>query len=818
MSLRHLLADVRFALRLLRRSPGFAATLFFLLVGGIGSTTAMFSVVESLLLRPLPYDHADELVTLWATPIHSGAEPVYVSLPDFLDWKAQSSSFDQLAAIEEHSVTLTAPGAKPERLTGAMVTGDFFDLFRRHALRGRLLAPEDDRSGGPRVTVISAALWHDRFASDPGLIGRALRLDGQDFTVVGIAAEGFACGVTGSGAVDFWVPLAVHSSRTYADYLAHRGMRFMTSIGRRRAGVSLSAAQAEMSAIAARLSTAYPDSNTLLDVGVRDLHDELVKTSRGGVLVLFAAIGLVFLVVCANVANLLLTRGAARRAEIAMRTALGATRGRLVAQLLTETVVVFLVSAVGGLVLARWIIRWLLSLLSLGESLESLGGKMDGSVFVACLVASLVFGLGFGLLPALLSARVEPDVALKQSAARAGASRSHHRVRGALVVTQVALAFALLVGAGLAVRAFAALDGTDPGFSVTDRVMATLSLPASRYPDDAAARAFIHRLIDAAEAQPGVVAAAVNVTLPFEDILLGPFAIEGRPPFPEGDRPELARNMITPHYFRAMGTPLLRGRTFDESDRTDGRPVVVVSRSVAERFFPGEDAVGKRISLGDADDGSKPWREIIGVVGNVRHRDLSAPPQDEVFELVDQVSGVTEFSLVVHSLRGSELVHELAALVQRIDSDQAISRARPLRELVATSFQRQRSTTILLALFAGAALLLATLGIFGLVSYSTSQRTRELGIRMALGSTPEEVVMLVMRSGLSLLGLGLALGLVAALLVGRLLRSRLADVPSFDPAVYATVPLLLLAAGAVACLIPALRAVRVPPATALRYE
>jgi putative ABC transport system permease protein len=818
VSLRHLIADARFALRLLRRSPGFTATLFVLLVGSIGATTAMFSVVESLLLAPLPYDHPEELVTLWATPVRSGAEPVYVSLPDFLDWEAQSRSFDGMAAMQEQSVTLTAPGAKPERLTGAVVTGDFFDLFRLRALRGRLLAREDDRSGGPRVTVISAALWHDRFTSDPGLVGRALRLDGQDFTVVGVAPEGFAYGVTGSGTVDVWVPLAVHSSRTYSDYLAHRGMRFMASIGRRRAGVSLSAAQAEMSVIAARLAAAYPDSNTLLDVGVRDLHDELVKTSRGGVLVLFAAIGLVFFVVCANVSSLLLARGAARRAEMAMRTALGATRGRLVAQLLTETLVVFLASALAGLVLARWMIRWLLSLLSLGESLESLGGKMDGVVFAACLVASLVFGLGSGLLPALLSSRVEPDVALKQSAARAGASRSHHRVRGALVVTQVALAFALLVGAGLAVRAFAALNGTDPGFSVTDRVTAKLSLPASRYSDDAATRAFIHKLIDAAETQPGVVAAGVNVTLPFEDILLGPFAIEGRPPFPEGDRPELARNMVTPHYFRAMGMPLLRGRTFDESDRTNGRPVVVVSRSMAERFFPDEDAIGKRISLGDSDDGSEQWREIIGVVGNVRHRDLSAPPQDEVFELVDQVSGVTEFSLVVHSRRGNELAHELAALVQGIDSDQAISRARPLRDLVAASFRRQRSTTILLAFFAGAALLLATLGIFGLVSYSTVQRTRELGIRMALGSTPGAVVMLVMRSGLSLLGLGLTLGLVAALLVGGLLRSRLADVPSFDLTVYATVPLLLLTAGAVACLIPALRAVRIPPATALRYE
>ena len=818
MNLAHLLADARFALRLLRRSPGFAATLFFLLVGGIGATTAMFSVVESLLLRPLPYEHPEELAALWTAPMHEADAHYSISLPDFVDWKAASGSFAKMAAMQHQSFTLTAPGAKPEQLSGAVVTGEFFDVFAVHASHGRLLTPEDDRPGGPRVAVISASLFHDRFAADPALVGGTVRFDGVDYTVVGIAPEGFSFGGVGSGPVAVWAPLAATSTE-YARYAESRGERFLRAFGRRKSGVSLSAAQNEMSAIAARLALAAPDTNTLLDVRVRDLHDEMMKKARSGVLILFAAIGLVFLVVCANVANLLLTRGASRRAEVAIRAALGATRQRLVTQLLTETAVIFLVSALAGLVFARWLLDRLVGLLPLGGLARTVGVRMDATAFFACLTVSLVFGLTFGLVPALVSSRVEPEVALKQSAARAGSSRSHHLVRGALVVSQVALAFALLVGAGLALRAFTSLNGTDPGFDVDERVTAEVSLSPSRYPDDASSRAFIHRLVDLIEAQPGVTSAAVNVTLPFAgSATSSSFEIEGRPPFPNGESPNLERNVVTERYFRTMGMPLLRGRDFAVGDREGGRSVVVVTRNMAERYFPGEEAIGHRIDWGDATDGRKHWCEIVGVVGNVHRFDLSSPPEEEVFEVVDQHAGVRNFSLVVHSARGPELLHELADLVQQVDAGEAVSRGSTLRELVASSLELQRSLTILLALFAGVALVLATLGVFGLVSYSTAQRTRELGIRMALGSSPEAVVALVVRSGLSLLGLGLSLGLVAALLVGRLLASRLADVPAFDLAVYSGVPLLLMATGVLACLVPALRAVRIPPAVALRYE
>jgi putative ABC transport system permease protein len=815
---RHLLADARFAVRLLRRTPGFAATLFFLLVGGLGATTAMFSVVESLLLSPLPYDHPEQLTVINTVPMHEPNARFSISLPDFLDWKAQSNSFSEMTALRHQSFTLTAPGAKPERLDGAVVTGEFFDLFRLHPLHGRLLTTADDRKGGPRVAVISAALWHTRFGSDPALVGGTARFDGEDYTVVGIGPEGFSFGGVGAGSVDVWAPIAV-TSPEYVQYEQRRGERFLRVMARLKPGVSLATAQVEMSAIADRIATAAPDTNQLLDARVRDLHGELVRKAKSGVLILFAAVGLVFLVVCANVANLLLTRGAARRAEVAIRAALGATRQRLIVQLLTETTVMFLVSALAGLVFARWLLDRLVGILPLGGMARALGVHMDGTAFVACVGTSLIFGLSFGLVPALMSTRVEPEVALKQSAARAGASRTHHLVRGALVVSQVALAFALLVGAGLALRAFTSLNDTDPGFAVEDRVTATISLSPVRYADDAAVRSFVDRLITLVEAQPGVSSAAVNVSLPFSGSnSSSSFEIEGRPPFAAGDSPDINRNVVTHHYFQTMGMHLLRGRDFAPDDVTASRRVMVVTRKMADRFFPNEDPVGHRLDWGDSYDGDKHWVEIVGVVNDVHRFDLSTAPDAEAFELVTQRSGQRDFSLVIHSTRGPELLHELPGLLQQVDTDEAVSHGTTLRELVADSLELQRSLTILLALFAGAALILATLGVFGLVSYSTAQRTRELGIRMALGSTPEAVVALVVRSGLSLLGLGLSLGLVAALLVGRLLASRLADVPAFDLAVYSGVPLLLMATGVLACLVPALRAVRIPPAVALRYE
>jgi putative ABC transport system permease protein len=664
----------------------------------------------------------------------------------------------------------------------------------------------------------TTTLWHDRFASDPSLVGRVVRFNGDDYTVVGVAPEGFSFGGSLTAPVDVWSPLAATSTE-YARYASDRGERFLRVIGRRRGDVSQASAQAEMSAIDARIARLSPSTNTNLDVSVRELHGEMVKKARSGILVLFAAVGLVFLVVCANVANLLLTRGAARRSEVAIRAALGATRRRLITQLLTETVVIFLVSATAGLVLARWLLDRLVGILPLGGVARALGVRMDGTAFLACVGISLFFGLIFGLVPAVVSSRVEPEVALKQTASRAGSSRSHHLVRGALVVSQVALAFALLVGAGLAIRAFTSLNDTSPGFAVVDRVTATVSLSPTRYPDDHSTHDFIRRLLSLLEAQSGVTSAAVNATLPFSGSnTSSSFEIEGRPPFPNGESPDVERNIVTADYFATMGMPLLRGRNFSASDKEGGRPVLVVTRNMAERFFPGEDAVGHRIDWGEAADGSRKWREIIGVVGNVHRFDLSTAPEPEVFELVDQWSDVRNFSLVVHSPRGAQLLHELPDLVQHVDSDEAVSRGTTLHELVASSLELQRSLTVLLALFAGAALVLATLGVFGLVSYSTAQRTRELGIRMALGSTPEAVVALVVRSGLSLLGLGLSLGLVAALLVGRLLASHLADIPAFDLTVYGAVPLLLMATGVLACLVPALRAVRIPPAVALRYE
>jgi putative ABC transport system permease protein len=811
--MRNVLGDVRFALRLLRRSPGFAATLFFLLVGGIGATTAMFSVVESLLLAPLPYDHPEELNILWSSS-PAMREHAGCSIPDFVDWRARATSFSSMAAIEHESFALTAQGARPQAFPGVDVTGDFFTLFRVHALRGRLLGPDDDHVGGPRVVVMSAHLWHERFASDPALVGGSVSLNNEGYTVVGIAPEGFGFGGTGTDRVDLWAPMQVASSR-YIEAHERREEGFLEVIARRQTGVTIPEAQAQLAVIARAIDARNPQIGAYRPVKVADLHDELVDDARGGVLVLFAAIGLVFLAVCANVANLLLTRGAARRGEMAIRAALGASRGRLMAQLITETVVLFVLAGAASVIVARVSLARLVDLLPLEGGAASLPIRVDVRALAACLVVSLVFGTIFGLVPAVFVSRVAPEEVLKESAARAGTSRAQRAVRGGLVVAQIALAFALLAGAGLASKAFTTLRATDPGFGVNDRIASYFTLSTARYPDDAAVRSFVRRLTAVVGAQPGVAAAGVDTILPFGgSSMSSTFDLEGRPPWPRGEEPEMERNVVTPGYFAAMGMPLLQGRDLAPTDRDGGRKVVIVSKTAADQLYPGESPLGRRMTF----DGGTSFVEIVGVVGDVRRRGLSRGPIAESFEPLEQAQGSRTCWLVVDSPRAHELSRELPALVQQVDADQAASWGFELEHLVSESLGLQRSLTLLLGVFAAAALVLATLGVFGLVSYATGQRTREIGLRMALGSTPEGVVALVVRGGLSLIVGGLALGAVAALLVGRTLQGRLAGVQAFDLAVYATVPLILLGAGLLACLVPAWRAVRIPPAAALRYE
>ncbi len=813
--MRHLLSDVRFALRMLRRSPGFFLTLLTVLVLGIGSTTAMFSVVESLLLKPLPYEHAEELTMVWREDPRIDTGPACI--PDFLDWKAQSQSFSHLAAIDSSGLSLSSAGQKPEPLQGADVSGDFFPMLGLRPLAGRLLTPEDDQMSAPHVAVLAAALWHRRFGSDPGILGRTITLNSVPHTVVGIAPEGFSFSRPWSSRTDVWTPFA--TSPRYAEDHTQRGDHFMSVIGRRKAGVSLLEAQADMSAIAKNLELAYPDTNTRKTVRLEDLHDALVGSTRSGVWVLFAAVTLVFLVVCANVATLLLTRAQARRAEMAVRAALGATSSRLAAQIVTETVVVFLIASLGGALLARSLVGVLATGLIENAGARTIDVHLDAVAVLFGVLTCLACGVVFGLIPALAASRVEPQAVLKESAARAGISRAERTVRSGLVVAQVAFAFALLVGSGLALKAFAKLDATPPGFDPVDLLTARVVLPDLKYADDAKGFRFYRDLIAKIAALPGVTAVAANDALPMGGSnSSGSFHIEGHPPSLPGDSPNLERNIVTPGYFAAMGIPILRGREFTDADGPDGRLVMVLSQAAAEKFFPGVDPIGQRIDWEDIDlHGEHAWREIVGIAGDVHRRGLMSPIVAESYAPLAQHSS-RWMAIVVRSPRAAALQRDLPGIVQSVDPDQAVADYRLMVERVADSVGTQRYVALLLGAFALAALVLAVLGIFGLVSYVTALRTRELGIRMALGSSPEAVVFLVMRDGLRLLAAGLGIGLVCSVFVGRVLASRMDGVSALDLPVYATIPAVLGVTCLLACLIPAWRAARIPPALALRYE
>jgi predicted permease len=811
-----ILADVRFTLRLLRRRPGFAITLLGILVAGIGATTAMFSVVISLLLRPLPFPEPEQLTLVNAVQPHVNPSPV--SVPDFNDWRDGATTFETMAAVTYDAFSLSTPGTTPESVPGATVSGDFFPMFRLGALRGRLLGPDDDRVGGPKVAVLSARVWHRRFASDPSMVGKTVDLGSDAYTVVGIAPEGFRFSGPSSNGCDVWVPLAVgHDNYSRLATNEARGSHFLDVMGRRKPGVTVAQAQTQLTGIAAHIAETYPDSSTNVGVHVEDLHDGLVGQSRQSVWLLFGAVGLFFLVVCANVANLLLARAAGRRAEMAARVALGATPRRLVAQLVTETVVVFVLAALGGTLLAVYLVRTLGNQMLEGGAL-SIDLSVDWTALASSLGLATVAGLVFGLVPASEAYRVAPQAVLAETGARASLGRPARVARGALVIAQVALACALLVGSGLTARAYLALASTPLGFDPQNLATATVVLPPTKYSDEDKVSAFYRELLARVAALPAVESVAINTSIPMgSSNESGSFLVDGRPPWPAGARPLLERNTISPGYFKTLGIPILRGRDFDASDVKESRPVLIISKAAAEKYFPGEDPIGQRIDWGDTHGVDHLWREIVGVAGDVHRFGRRVPIAAESYAPLTQHAR-TWTTLVIRTDRVAGVLKEIPSLVAALDPQEAVASRQAMAERVADMIGPQRFTAQLLGTFSLAGLLLATLGIFGLVSYATTQRTRELGIRLALGSSPRGLVALVMRDGVRLLAAGLVLGLVGAVFAGRAIASRVAGAAAFDPVLSAFIVAALGVAGVLASLIPALRAARIPPAISLRHE
>jgi putative ABC transport system permease protein len=798
--------DLRYGARMLLKQPGFTLIAVFTLALGIGATTAIFSVVNAVLIRALPYRDADRIMTLWQRNTQSGAKEDGASPANFLDWQSRSQSFTEMAAAEPYSLNLTGQD-EPEAFRAWLVTEGFFQILGVGALHGRTFAPEEYKAGNARVVVISHGLWRRRFGGDPHLIGRTLRFSGQQYTVVGVLPPEFEF-PTGR---EMWAPRVI----TERDRMM-RGGGYIPVVARLKPGVTPAEAQQEMDAVAAALAQEFPQANRERGVAVVPLAEQLTGRVRPALVVLAGAVGLLLLIACANVASLLLARGAEREREFAVRAALGAARGRLVRQLLTESLLLALAGGLGGILLAGWACGAMLALIPGGLPRAGEVG-VDGRVLAFAVAVSALTALIFGLAPALKFSRPDPNKSLKEGG-RGASGPARQRLRQALVVSEVALALVLLVGAGLLVRSFARLLEVNPGFS-TERALA-LEVHAwgvARTPEQRAD--FFEQTIDRIAALPGVRAAGAVSALPFHESAIDPtitFTVEGRPVPAPGQEPTAYLTVATADYFNALDIPLRRGRFFTRFDRRDSAPVALVNETMARRYWPGEDPVGRKITASLF--GQLINCEIVGVVGDVRHTGLDSEPRPELFRPHLQ-SAYGSMTYVVRTVGDPlQLLPAVKREVWAVNKNLPFTSTATVAELVSRTLAARRFTLVLLGSFAALALALAAVGLYGLMSFTTRQRTHEIGVRMALGARGRDITRLVVSEGLLLALAGVAVGAAGAWALTRFLGGLLFGVSATDPLVFAALSLLLLAVALVACFVPAWRATRVDPMAALRYE
>ncbi|HUG40416.1 MAG TPA: ABC transporter permease [Longimicrobiales bacterium] len=803
-----LLGEVRYAARKLVRAPAFTVVAVATLALGIGANAAIFGLVDSVLLRSLPYPGADRLVMAWQDyTARGGPEDEWFSPANYLDWKAGSTSFEALGAFSGASATLTGDG-DPEPLAGGAVTVEFFEALGARPVAGRLFATEEDVAGGPNVVVLGHALWQRRFGADPGIVGRAIQLNGESYEVVGVVQPGFEFPLLGGS--DLFFPLGLDASDP------SRGAIFIRVVGRLKPGVTLERAQTEVSGIAARLATDHPAYNSGVDGRLEPLRERLVGSVRAGLLALFAGVGAVLLIACVNLANLLLARSGIRRRESAVRAAMGAGAFRIARLPLLESLILAVAGAAAGLVLALWLMDALVGLSPLGLP-DMFQPRLEWRVIAFTAALAAATAAGFGLIPALQAARPDLVSSLKEGG-RGGSGRAPGR--RALVVLQVAFALTLLIAAGLLTRSFAALQSVDPGFRAEGVLTFRVNAPASRYPEDEQTAAFYRSLLERFEGLSGVESAGMVSWAPFSggdtDVS---FVIEGEPAPAPGEAKVIWYRQADPDYFRTMRIPLLAGRTFTGADETGASPVAVLARSAAERFFPGTDAVGKRIKPGSDPGSDDPWVTIVGVVGSVRHLGLDSDPKLEMY-LPHGAFPRRSMSIVLRT-SGSDptaLAPAVRAAVKELDPNMAVAGLSTMESLVSGSVALPRFLSLCISAFGALALLLAAVGVYGVISQLVSQRTRELGIRMALGADRRTVLGMVLRQGAVLVAGGAILGLGAALLVARAIEGLLFQTSPVDPATYVGLPLLLGAVAFLATWIPARRAAAVDPMTALRNE
>ncbi len=800
-----LLMDLRFAVRMLVKRPGFAAVAIVTMALGIGANTAIFSVVNAMLLRPPAVLEPDRVVTVWGTTPEIPREEA--SLPDFLDWQQQNSVFESMAAATQSSINITGEG-EPERIIGARVTADFLPTLGVAPVVGRNFLAEEDKPNGAHVAILSHGLWQRRFGGDPGIVGKTIDLSGTQYSVIGVMPASFK--LPGLSRMDVIAPLAADPTQ------AGRRNDFLFVVGRLKPGVAVPAAEAEMKAIAARLEQQYPGTNTSWTVELVPIHELMVEKLRPALLMLLGAVALVLLIACANVANLQLARAAARHREIAIRAALGAGRWRIARQVLTESVLLSLIGGGIGLLVAPWATELLLRVVP-SDVAAATDVSLDRWVIVFAVGLSFATGLLFGLAPAIRISRVGAGEALKEGG-RGQVGDTRRGLRGVLVATQVALALVLLVGVGLMIRSFDKLQGVELGFDPANVITARVTLPHNPYEDDTRIVQFYDTLREHVSALPGVKSAGLVNALP---ILGGgaylSFTEQGAPTPAPGNEPDANVRVVDAGYLDTMRIPVRDGRPLAATDRAGAPNVLLVNETMARRYWPGQPVIGRRLSF-DSVDGVPVWCEVVGIAADIHHEGVDTDEVPAVYIPYTQRPGMSLAVVARTDGDPTKLAEAIRGSVHEIDRNLPVYGVRTMDEALDESLAPRRYATMLLGLFGAIAVLLAAVGIYGVMSYLVTERTQEIGVRMALGAEQRSVLGLILRQGAGMALAGIVLGGLAAAIAARLIASQLYEVSAIDPWAFSGAAAVIVAAALLACYLPARRATRVDPMVALHYE